>query len=786
MHTKMVFEKLMKSMAFYVLTALMLVMGSATLLEKSRGSGYAYDHIYGSWWFIMLWALLVVLVCIGLIKGKTYRNPSLFLLHTSFIVMLAGALCTRLFSLQGYVILQNNAPTSILKTDEQLQQLPFSLQLDTFYVELYPGTDSPADYVTHFTITNTAGKSYKEKVSMNNICSHDGYRFYQSSYGQDQQTSVLTVNRDQWGIPLTYSGYALFVLAMLWYLLSPRNAFRQLLGHPLFKAAGICLLLLIPVGTNAQLRTKDSLSVNRSQADQFGRLYMLYEGRITSVSVFARDFSLKLTGKPRFGYLTAEQFLMGLLFFPDRWQRVALFEVNDPALRHDLNSPEGKAAISDFFDQTGRYKLLNYRSSMGPMHARSPLQKELEKLNDKIQLINMLHSGVLMQLFPLRTSVATVQWVQPTQTLPRNTTAGDSIFVRTALTSYYLALSGNSEQHASGILQRIDSFQHSQAGVLLPSAQKRDMEILYLKAGFSSLLFKINLTLGIIALLIVFLPTGSKRPFMERILFYLLVCSLLTQTLSIALRAWIAGHLPLTNGAETMLTIAWCAMLGGLLLRRKFSLMMTFSFLLSGFALLVAHLGMSNPKITPLMPVLSSPLLSIHVSVIMLAYTLLAFVALNSLMTLISLLSARCEAYMQAILLLERNRIFGLLCLYPAILLLGSGIFIGAVWANVSWGRYWSWDPKEVWALITFMLYALSLHRHISCMEHRFWFHVFGLLAFYTVLMTYFGVNYVLGGMHSYAGEMDLTDTWIAVVLSILMLLLLIVFSFRKYKKICV
>ncbi len=617
---KIVFEKLTKSLAFYILIVLMLLMGCATLLEKNHGSGYVYDNIYGTCWFTTLWTLLVVLVCIGMIIGKIYRNPSLFLVHLSFVVILAGALCTRLFSQQGYVVLQTTAPTSILKTDEQLQQLPFSLQLDTFYVEFYPGTDAPADYVTHFRITNTIGQTSIYQVSMNKICSYDGYRFYQLSYSEGGKTSVLTVNRDQWGIPLTYSGYALFVLTMIWYLLSPHNAFRQLLRHPLFKAAGICLLLLmIPISTNAQLRTKDSLSVNSSQADQFGKLYMLYEGRITSISVFARDFSLKLTGKPRFGYLTAEQFLMGLLFFPDRWQRVALFEVNDPALMHDLNSPEGKAAISDFFDQTGRYKLLNYRSGMGTMTVKSPQQKEVEKLNDKIQLINMLHSGVLMQLFPLKTSAATVQWVQPIQALPRNTTATDSSFVRAALTSYYLALLANNEQQASGVLNRIADFQHNQADVVLPSAQKRNMEILYLKAGFSSLLFKINLTLGIIALLIALLPIGSKRPLMERILFYLLLCSLFTHTLSIALRVWIAGHLPLTNGAETMLTIAWCAMLGGLFLRRKFSLIMAFSFLLSGFALLVAHLGISNPKITPLTPVLSSPLLSIHVSVIMLA-----------------------------------------------------------------------------------------------------------------------------------------------------------------------
>uniref|UniRef100_UPI00259B0C22 cytochrome c biogenesis protein n=1 Tax=Xylanibacter rodentium TaxID=2736289 RepID=UPI00259B0C22 len=162
--------------------------------------------------------------------------------------------------------------------------------------------------------------------------------------------------------------------------------------------------------------------------------------------------------------------------------------------------------------------------------------------------------------------------------------------------------------------------------------------------------------------------------------------------------------------------------------------------------LLVASLGQMNPQITPLMPVLLSPWLSVHVSVIMVAYALCAFIMLNGVTALILRALNKGGGEMQVKLMLV-SRIF----LYPAVLLLGAGIFIGAVWANVSWGRYWAWDPKEVWALICFLIYGLAFHlQSIPLFRRPLFFHVFMVVAFLSLLMTYFGVNSLLGGMHSY------------------------------------
>ena len=196
----------------------------------------------------------------------------------------------------------------------------------------------------------------------------------------------------------------------------------------------------------------------------------------------------------------------------------------------------------------------------------------------------------------------------------------------------------------------------------------------------------------------------------------------------------------MSNGYETMLLIAWFIQCLALVMARKVPIMLTFGFLMSGFFLLVSHIGQMNPAITHIMPVLNSPLLSIHVSIIMLAYALLSITFVCGVTAL--LLPAKA-AYLHVL-----SQLF----LYPSLSALGIGIFTGAIWANVSWGTYWSWDPKEVWALITLMVYAVAVHsRSIPSLQRPRVFHLYMVVAFLTLLMTYFGVNYFLGGLHSYA-----------------------------------
>jgi ABC-type transport system involved in cytochrome c biogenesis permease subunit len=325
------------------------------------------------------------------------------------------------------------------------------------------------------------------------------------------------------------------------------------------------------------------------------------------------------------------------------------------------------------------------------------------------------------------------------QQFPAGIPMEDALFIRTVLTDYYQALQRGDERQSVEIIRRIGDFQRKSAADILPSETQRKVEIFYLKHDFTSMLFKINLPAGILCLLLMFVLKNEKwRKISIKLFFVQLILSFGFLSVFIGLRTYIGGRLPFANGFETMLLMAWCAMLAAIVFRRKMPLVLSFGLLVSGCALLVAHLGMLSPRITPLVPVLSSPLLSIHVSSMMIAYTLLAFITLNRLF---SILFQRGN--------LEQSREQNRQCLFPAVFFMGAGIFVGAVWANISWGRYWGWDPKETWALITFLVYALLLHPSFSP-KNPFRFHVSCLLAFSTVLMTYFGVSYFLGGMHAY------------------------------------
>ena len=183
-----------------------------------------------------------------------------------------------------------------------------------------------------------------------------------------------------------------------------------------------------------------------------------------------------------------------------------------------------------------------------------------------------------------------------------------------------------------------------------------------------------------------------------------------------------------------------------LLMARKYEMALPAGLLMSGFVLLVQMMGGANPPVTHLMPVLSSPLLSLHVTVIMIAYALLFFVMLNGISAVIVRITQPDN-----ITYMERLQNVSMIMLYPAVALLAAGIFIGAVWANISWGNYWSWDPKEVWALITLLVYSAPLHFKIwKSFQKPLFFHIYGIVAFMSVLITYFGVNLILGGIHAY------------------------------------
>ena len=679
----------MKRLILSVYVALVVVLAVTTFVEQARGTAFAGAHVYHAVWFALLWGVLAVLTLVACVRMRLWRRVPLLLLHGSFLVILGGALITFLWGEQGYVHLEEGKTTDrfVVQDSRHLLPLPFSLRLDSFRIVCYPGTEAPADYVSYIHVSGNGRESQKASVSMNRIFSCGGYRFYQSSYDSDGRGSWLSVNHDPWGIGVTYAGYALLGLSMLWVLFSRGGEFRRLLRHPLLRMGGFLVLFLL-LGTTLQAAERKLPVLNLKQADSLASVQVIYHDRVVPFNTLARDFVLKLTGKPAYKGLEPEQVIGGWLLHPEVWKDEPMIRIKSAALRRRLGLESDFARLSDLFDgQT--YRLQAYwDASDNHSGELSPLDKAIVETDEKVGLILMLQQGTLIRPLPDDGSVAR-----------------------------------------------------------LPEAKVR-AELLYNRIPFSRWLFMFNLSVGLLAFALLLYKglrpvaaDGRMLRGVERFFACALWAALLFQALGYGLRWYIGGRIPLSNGYETMQFLALATLLLACLFRRRFPFTLPFGFLLSGFALLVSYLGQMNPQITPLMPVLVSPWLSSHVSLIMMSYALFAFMMLNGVLAL----CVRREAL--RLMLLSR------LLLYPAVFFLGAGIFLGAIWANVSWGHYWSWDPKEVWALVTFMVYAVPFHAgSLSRLRKPLFFHVYMMVAFLTVLMTYFGVNYVLGGMHSYAG----------------------------------
>ena len=681
----------LKRLLIAVYICLVCLLAIATFLEQACGTDFVEKYIYHTFWFCCLWGILAALAVMALIRRQLWKHLPTLLLHGSFLVILAGAMLTFVSSRKGYVHLTvgNKVGSFVEQESGRRIDLPFTLLLDSFRVEHYPGTEAPADYVSHIRILrsgqDTDSASCSRTVSMNRILSEQGFRFYQSSFDEDKRGSWLTVNYDPWGIGATYAGYVLLGISMIGLLFSHGGEFRRLMNHPLLRKGGVFCLLLLAGSMQVQGRTLPALSIR--QADSLAYEQVIYHDRVVPFNTLARDFVVKLTGRPSYAGLTPEQIIGGWLLRPDVWQYEPMIYIKNRELCRLLNLKTPYASVADLFDGQ-RYRLQDFwqgRQETG--RKMSPLEKAIVETDEKVGLILMLQKGTLIRPLPKDGSV------KP-----------------------------------------------------LPLSKIR-AELIYNRIPFSKCLFMFNLTVGLLAffhLVYCGLRHSSERSGLlrriNRFLVVALYAAFLFQLFGYGLRWYVGGRIPLSNGYETMQFMALCTLVLACLFRRRFPFTVPFGFLLSGFALLVAHLGQMNPQITPLMPVLVSPWLSMHVSLIMMSYALFAFIMLNGILALC------IRRHERMLMLLSR------LLLYPANFFLGAGIFMGAVWANVSWGRYWAWDPNEVWALITFLVYGMAFHsKSLSAFRRPLFFHIYMIAAFLTVLMTYFGVNYVLGGMHSYA-----------------------------------
>ena len=686
-----------------------VVLAAGTVFERYHGAEWVGDHFYGSWWFAVLMGLVAVGAIVSIVQGQLWKRPSAMLTHAAIpIILLGGALTT--WTGEHYSI--TLAPG---ETKE-------GITLERFEVVNYPGTHTPMDFVSHI---SCEGETFD--ISMNHIYRHNGRRYYQEDY-DDEGRSTLSVSHDPWGIPVVYTGFALLLIGLGWLMLTHPSVSRQAadsspsLGEqPDSNASsrtasassspklgegdrpkgggGVCktllmgLFLLLPVVTNATPRT-----LPKQTAAKMGEMYTLYKGRICPLQTYAKDFTTKLTGKATYEGLSSEQVLSGFLFYYSEWE---------PML--DEVSPKRK--------------------------------------NESEGLVKMLLSGRGLKLFPVADSTGRVGWYAQNDDLPMTIGDDEYIFVRKQLGyCQELVVKGDFEE-LEHVFEKTRQWQEKQAANVLPSTARVKAERLYNALTTGHWLAMLAITLGLLFFAYSLWNKGMKRSEKTNVLSALYLLVLTSYLLLIFILRWIAGgHVPMAGGFDSMNLMAIVIGIIGIAFSFKQSdnraIKQSSAMLTMGFCLLVAMMSGSNPPVTNLMPVLNSPLLCLHVAVIMMSYALFFFLMMIGIAGLI--IGKKNPDFQYSIFNLAKR------LLYPAVFLLALGIAIGAVWANISWGNYWSWDPKEVWALITLIVYALPLHPSLAINRSARSFHLYCTLAFLSVIVTYFGVNFFLGGIHAY------------------------------------
>lgn len=754
---------MVKKIIFILYILVLVCMAAATIVEKSQGTDYAHAHYYGAWWFILIWAVLAALGAFYIIKRKV-KCASTLALHLSFIIILAGALLTHISAKRGMIHLRIGQPTDTYMAQDEEQgmkeeKLPFSLCLQKFEAKMHDGTNAVADYSSKFTVIDGDDKSEGE-VSMNNIYSHRSYRLYQSSYDEDGKGSVLAINADPYGIPVTYTGYALLFISLVWMLFDPKGGYRKLLKSPLLKNGALMTALILSMG-NIQTLHAESATGNlqnavlpKETAEKFGELHILYNDRICPVQTFALDFCKKIYGARSYQGLTAEQVLSGWVFYGNTWANEPFIKLKSGEMKTAMNLPD-YASLNTFFNREmggytiGQYVQEYYNGQQDKFH------QQAADIDGKIQIIMELREGISLKVLPYTFTqnvkatkdhsfikAGTTTWFSPVDKLPQAVEHQHALYIRNVFSLLNGDVKAGNTSRVNEFFVKMKKYQEVSSGNSLPTATQYKAERINNAFPFATILFMANLTLGFIALFYTIYRMTKKREIkaLNIVLPILLSVSFLALTFGLALRWIISGNVPMSNGYESMLTVAWLVMLISILMQLRIRIVMVFGFLISGFFLLVSHINQMDPAIGQMMPVLNSPLLSIHVSIIMMSYALLSLTFICGIMGIC--LRSHGEE-LQAL-----SRIF----LYPALTTMGFGIFIGAIWANVSWGNYWSWDSKETWALITFMIYAVVVHtQSLPVFRKPLVYHIYITLAFLSIAMTYFGVNYFLTGMHSYA-----------------------------------
>lgn len=769
------FGSINKSIIIAIILATLLAL--ATFLERELDSDMTQKLIYHSWW---LWSFIIMGVTtaiyqVFIMNKRPFSRIYSILIHGSFVFIICGAVVTHFFSQEAFLMLRKSEQTNLMLNEYKMPiaELPFSVKLEEFTVERYGGSGMPSNYISDIVIID--GDIHQSfRISMNNIVSYGEYKLYQSSYDSDEQGSVLMINNDYWGSLITYIGYVLLMLGMLLVFFNKNSRFKVLLR----KLTIIIILCSTTLTIQAQVTKQNIKDISLIPVQAAS-------GRIEPFSTFANNIVQKLYKDKSYNGIKSEVIVMEMLSGNSKWQIEPIIELESKNLQKYLNKKSLYVTYQEFFSTEDQYILADIMDNIYEKNQEklTKIDKELLKLDERINIIYQLYAQMLPAIIPVADS--NQKWMPLAQAKSQGQTKSATYFDNIVKTF-------SDDVKTTDLNNKIKRFKQQQREDTIieniVSDSRLACEVWYNNFNLVFISAILVIFMGIMGIITFLMGIQKRKPIVEafeKTVKIGILLGILALTFNVAIRWYIAGRVPMSNSYETVLCVALTLLFCGWLFRHVSILIVSTISFVAGCLLMISYVGGLDPQITPLVPILNSHWLLFHVATIAVSYGLFA---LSAVMGIVYMILKAVAPHNQNIdnvsskltAINELSQIVG-------VLFLTTGIFLGAIWANVSWGRYWGWDPKETWALITMFVYVINTHLYLSKKFYsKFLINLLSIFSIGLVLMTFFGVNYFFGGMHAYGGDHNFpifSVSFIVILLIVIVIVTNIRLNSTKYEK---
>jgi len=704
-----------------------------------------------------------------------------------------------------------------IKYGSKVYELPFSIKLNDFIAERYPGSEnSYSSFASEVTVLDE--KSFDFRIFMNNILNHKGYRFFQASFDPDEKGTILSVNKDPWGTFVTYLGYILLYIGLMAILFARFTRFDFLRNQILKikkQKEKLILILFFFSSLNVFSQSNDSHlhektdveSINsflaknivpKEEAAKFGNIVIQdLSGRMMPVNTFASEFLRKLSKKDHYGDFDANQIFLSIQESPVLWYNIPVIYLKlkkGDSIRSIIGADKSEkyVPLANFFTERGEYKLAKYLEEAYKAQVPTGYQKEFKEADQRVNLLYNMIEGNSLKLFPVPNDDNN-KWISPKENIENSSLVKDSLysnFINTGFKTYLYMLNEDKKTNdftqSDNILSAILDTQKKFGGEVMLSDYKIKAEVFYNKYDIFKQLFSWYLYAGSLLFIILIVQIFKNNNIINlsiKIFKVVIILLFILHTLGLIWRWYISGHAPWSDAYESMIYVAWATMFFGLAFGRKSDLTLASTTFIVSMILMIAHWSWMDPAIANLQPVLDSYWLMIHVAVIVGSYGPFALSMILGFVSLFLMILTNSSNKSIMKLNIKELTLINEMSLTVGLVMLTIGNFLGGMWANESWGRYWGWDPKETWALISIMVYAFVLHmRLIPGLKSRFVFSIASILSFASILMTYFGVNFYLAGLHSYAKD-DQQISFLYSGITLLIVVVMAALAYPKYKK---